>query len=134
VKVFAEDIRDHEIIGTRSQMEDSLVLMSGTRARVHIGVDGHDGKRAAHCAPMAAINFKELDDQKTVVARLHQLLMVNCPLSTSHGLDECETMRGLIIRRKHSKYSIGTHFLWVVTIRYSDGPEKVCQPRNPMRF
>jgi hypothetical protein len=65
-KVFVEDIGYPEIIGTRSQIENLLVLMSGTRAGVHIDVDGDDGKRAAHCIArsfaetMAAINSKNL--------------------------------------------------------------------------
>jgi hypothetical protein len=86
-KVFAENIGSREAIGTRSQMEDSLVRMSGRRARVHIGVDRHDGKRAAHwiarsfAGTMAAINFKELAHGKN-------FLMTKCPSSTSHSLNE----------------------------------------------
>jgi hypothetical protein len=98
-KAFVEDIGSPEIIGTRSQIENLLVLMSGTRAGVHIGVDGHDGKRAAHCIArsfaetMAAINSKKLDDQKTVFTQLHQLLMTKSPSSTSQSVNEGDHSR-----------------------------------------
>jgi serine/threonine protein phosphatase PrpC/Leucine-rich repeat (LRR) protein len=79
-KVFAPDVGYSETIGSRDEMEDALVLISGGPWRVYAVVDGHGGGTTAQvvgrfwAATMAAVGFKALADVKTVCIGLQQLL------------------------------------------------------------
>jgi serine/threonine protein phosphatase PrpC len=80
-KIFATDVGYSETIGVRAAMEDALVLISGTRWRVYVVIDGHGGATTAHligrywAGTMAAINFRVLTDITKLCVRLQQLLL-----------------------------------------------------------
>jgi serine/threonine protein phosphatase PrpC len=80
LKIYASDVGYSETIGVRNTMEDALVLISGSRWRVYVLVDGHGGSRCAHlvaryfAGAMASVKFDGFSDTTAVCARLQHLL------------------------------------------------------------